>query len=303
MAQTAELPLLTLDLMAPPEIRFSYAQPGDVLWRKALIRSIEVLSGQPKLKRAYARWTATRPARENIFSAGVRLLRLIPSYDPQRLASIPASGPLLVVANHPYGVADGLIIGDLVSKVRPDFKIMTHSLLCQPPEFGPFMLPVDFGGSREARQRSAQTRREAMQWLQDGHCVVIFPAGGVATRQRVLSGRALDLPWHGFVGKLAGVTGTRVLPLHVSGENSTLFHLASHSWYPLRVALLFRETLRKAGKPVQVAIGDLISSDRLPHELGREAVARALKDATFELAGEDTKALSSDYVWPAHVAF
>lgn len=298
----AELPFIDLDFSLRERVRFSYSQPDDPLLKKAVVCGIEKLSGQGFLKRSYLDWAGRGNARENIFAAGIRLLGINLEFDSKALAAVPAKGPLLVVANHPFGVADGLALGDLITRVRPDAKIMTHSLLCQPPEAARFLLPVDFGGTPQARQRSARTRLEAVQWLKDGHCVALFPAGGVATRQQPMKGPALDLPWHPFVSKLANVPGVRVQPLFFHGQNSTLFHLASHTQYLLRVALLFRETLRQVGGTMPVSIGVAQPGESLPHGAGKQAVADALRALTYAL-DENGQSSATPYVWPKHVSF
>ncbi len=299
---TAELPFIDFDLGLRDTIHFSYSSPDDPLLKKAIICGIEKLSGQSFLRRRYLDWSARGQRQENIFAAGIRVLGIKLRFDADALKNIPARGPLLVVANHPYGVADGLALGDLMTRVRPDTKIMTHSLLCQPPEAARYLLPVDFGGTTRARQNSARTRMNAVQWLKQGHCVALFPAGGVATRQEPLAGPALDLPWHSFVSKLAAVTGVQVQPLFFHGQNSTLFHLASHTYYPLRIALLFRETLRKFGGNLDVSIGASVAGADLPHGEGKQAVADTLRQMTFALDCEGT-ASATPYVWPKHVSF
>lgn len=302
LGSTAELPFIDFDLGLRDSIRFSYARPDDALLKKALICGIEKLSGQSFLRRRYLDWSARGQRNENIFAAGIRALGIDLKFEAAALRNIPVRGPLLVVANHPYGVADGLALGDLVTRVRPDTKIMTHSLLCQPPEATRYLLPVDFSGTAKARQNSARTRKDAVNWLKQGHCVALFPAGGVATRQKPLAGPALDLPWHTFVGKLASVADVRVQPLFFHGQNSTLFHLASHSYYALRVALLFRETLRKLGGEISVSIGNPIAGADLPHADGKQAVADALRKLTFALDETGTASVMP-YVWPKHVRF
>lgn len=300
---TAELPYLDFDLATASKVRFSYASQTDSFLKRTVIRGIEVATGQVKLRKAYSNWIQTPARSETIFAAGIRLLGI----KVEKAGTIPdealRQGPLLIIANHPFGVADGLAIGDIATKLRSDVKIMTHSLLCQPPEAAQYLLPIDFGPTRGAKQRSAATRKAAVKWLEDGHCLVIFPAGGVATRPRPLKSKALDLPWHPFTARLAAVAGARVLPLYFHGENSTLFHLASHSWYPLRAALFFRETLRQAGSTLRVSLGSAIASDSLPHAEGKGAVVKTLRDATFALADGGTANLAQDFYWPGKAKF
>jgi putative hemolysin len=129
----------------------------------------------------------------------------------RRTARVPRSGPVLFVANHPFGVVDGLLMGDLATRIRPDTKMMTHSLLCQVPEAREFLLPVDFGGTPEAVQTSAMTRRRCVEWLRGGHAVAVFPAGSVSTSVTPLVGPAVDAAWHPFAAKLALLPGVRKL--------------------------------------------------------------------------------------------
>ncbi len=299
----AELPYLDFDLSAAPKVRFSYASQNDSILKRVIIRSIECATGQRRLRRAYTNWLRSEPHAETIFSAGLRLLGITVEVEGAKPTSELRKGPLLIIANHPFGVADGLAIGDLATKLRSDVKIMTHSLLCQPPEAAKHLLPVDFGASREAKLRSAHTRKAAVKWLEDGHCLVIFPAGGVATRHRPFDNRALDLPWHPFTARLAAVAGARVLPLYFHGENSTLFHLASHSWYPLRAALFFRETLRQAGRTLKVSFGEAVKTEDLPHAQGKARVVQHLRTSTFAMSNGSTNEAAQDFQWPGKPKF
>jgi putative hemolysin len=303
MSHTIDDQMVASQFSPATAIRFSYARDQDPTFRKLAIRAIEILTGQRKLKRAYLDWSGGRQGRENIFAAGIRRLDITLDFDCAAHAAIPATGTLLIVAIHPYGVADGMALGDLITRVRPDMKIMTHSLLCQPPEANQFLLPVDFAGTAAARQRSAGTRLDAQNWLKAGHCVALFPAGGVATRQKPLTGPALDLPWHSFAGKLAALPGVRTVPLFFHGQNSTLFHLASHTHDAMRIALLFRETLRQAGRTMSVSIGRPLSAPDLPIAAGRNAVAEALRHATYALCLDAAPGAAIPYVWPSHVKF
>jgi putative hemolysin len=299
----ANLPRLHFDLSSTPAVRFSYASQSDPFLKRAVIRGIEAATGQIKLRKAYSNWTLTSGRSETIFAAGLRLLGIKIETAGAKPDEALRSGPLLIIANHPFGVADGLAIGDIATQLRNDVKIMTHSLLCQPPEAAQYLLPVDFGRSSASQRRSAATRKAAVDWLEAGHCLVIFPAGGVATRPKPFKSKALDLPWHPFTARLAAVVGARVLPLYFHGENSTMFHLASHSWYPLRAALFFRETLRHAGRTMKVSFGAAIATENLPHANGKTSVVQHLRNSTFALAEGSTKEAAQDFYWPGKPRF
>jgi len=131
---------------APP-VHFSYSRKEHGLPQRLVIRLIERLTGQPRPERLYRAWAENPHPHENIFAAGLRLLNLRLDMDGVAPAKIPRSGPVLFVANHPFGVVDGLAMGHLATHVRADTLIMTHSLLCQPPEARGYLLPVDFGGT------------------------------------------------------------------------------------------------------------------------------------------------------------
>ncbi|MFO1033495.1 MAG: hypothetical protein U1E15_05230 [Hyphomicrobiales bacterium] len=96
--------------------------------------------------------------------------------------------------------------------------------------------------------------------------------------------------------------GVRVLPLYFHGQNSLLFHMASHLYYPARIALLFRETLRRRGQALRITVGRVLNGTDLPQTQGRQAVADHLRAATFALASDECVS-SEAYVWPRHVTF
>ena len=196
MAKALDEWRVELEPEAAQAVRFSYSRPEQSRLNRTLIRLIEHLSGQRRLERIYRDWALQPVTGENIFAAAIRLMEIGIDTDEAAWARIPTDRPVLFIANHPFGVVDGLLMGHLATRIRPDTKIMTHSLLCQPPEMRDFMLPVDFGGTPEAQQTSLLTRRRSLDWLTSGHAVAIFPAGSVSTAQNPFTGPALDTAWH-----------------------------------------------------------------------------------------------------------
>jgi putative hemolysin len=287
----------------PPPVNFSYSHPGQSRFRRALIQAVEALTGQPKLRRLYLDWALCdkRPG-EPVFDAALRKLRITPEVraGAEHLAGLPAEGGLLIVANHPFGVVDGLVLGHLGMQLRGNARILTNSLLCRVPEVDPHLLPVDFSGTPEARRLTGETRRRAADLLARGQVVAIFPAGGVATANRPVAGRAVDAPWHPFVARLATLPGVTTLPVHFGGQNSRLFQLASHLSYPVRVALIFRETCRRMGRSVELCIGTPLRADDL-RRLARSEVANALRRKTMELAQPKLADPDETYAWPPHI--
>lgn len=279
-------------------VRFSYSKPEDSLLRRLVVRSIEHFTGQPELEKMYLNWAAHPTPNENIFAAAIRLMKVKVAHDAAALQAAPKTGPLLIVANHPFGVVDGLAIMALATQIRPDVKILVHSVLCQPPELKDYLLPIDFSGTSEARTTSATTRRRTVEWLNHGHCVVIFPAGGVATAQNPFIGKAVDAPWHEFVARLTRVAGLKILPVFFEGQNSRIFQIVSHVSFNLRLALVFRESARRMGGVISVKIGTAIDAGGLPHTDGKKAVMNSLRRSTYALGGEDG---IKEYLWPSYV--
>ena len=142
---------------------FSYATASDPPIKRGLIRLVEKATGQPKLKRMYVHNQRFPRSGEDFWQAAVRSLELDVRYDAHALAAVPKTGPVVFVANHPYGVLDGIVMAWLVSKVRPDFLILTHIVLTRAPEAAPFILPVDFSGAEGAEKtNSLLARRPAL---------------------------------------------------------------------------------------------------------------------------------------------
>jgi putative hemolysin len=284
-------------------VRFSYARPEQRWLNRTIIRAIERLSGQPRLEQLYRDWAMSPPDGENIFAAAMRLLGIDIDIDEAAWACVPAEGPVLFVANHPFGVIDGLLMGHLATRVRPDTRIMTHSLLCQIPEAREYLLPVDFGGTPEAVQTSAMTRRRCVEWLRCGHSVAIFPAGSVSTSPTPLRGPAVDAAWHPFAAKLALLPGVTVVPVCFQGQNSRLFQIASHLHYALRVAMLFWESRRRQGTRISVAIGAPLHAEDLAQLGSRAAVIRAMRHRTLSLRAPDCPPPDLEFRWPRHISF
>ena len=265
---------------------FTYADPTMPAVKRGLIRIVEAATGRRHLHRLYL---ARRPeiARGRpVFAAAVECLELDVRHDPAALARIPATGPLVVVANHPYGVLDGIVISWLVGQVRNDFAVLTHAALTHMPEIRPHLLPVDFSGTAEAVETNLRSRAAAHRMLAAGGCIVVFPAGGIATAPDRLGLRpAVDAPWQPFTAQLVQRSKASVVPIRFDGQNSRLFQVASHINPALRLSLIFHEVKRRIGSSVGVAIGEPIPYAVLPPvEKGRENLMRFLRERTESLA-------------------
>ncbi len=270
------------DVLLPP--RFTYASDELGLSGQSVVRLIEWATGQPRIRRMYQRYTKRGRPPELFWQDAIAELRLDLRLNRRPADAIPASGPLMVVANHPFGVIDGIILCWLVAQARADYQIMTHRVLHQAPEVRPRILPVDFSGTEAATRNNLRSRRQARELLDSGGALLVFPGGGVAAAPKTF-GRAVDRPWGTLAAKLALATGAAALPVFFHGQNSRWFQAASNIHQTLRYALLFHEVRNKIGRRLAVIIGDVIAPERLRVLGDRNAVTEFLRQATYGLAG------------------
>lgn len=201
------------------------------------------------------------------------------------LAGIPARGPLVVVANHPYGILDGLMLGHILSQRRAgDFRILAHQVFRKAEELDRVILPVRFDDSREAVAGNLATRQEALRYLGAGGAIGVFPGGTVSTSARPFS-PPLDPVWRAFTAKLIAKSGAAVVPVYFEGANSRLFQVASHLHTTLRMALLIQEFRRRLDEPVRVVIGAPIDRAELRAYAGdQKAMMDFLRARTYALS-------------------
>ncbi len=209
------------------------------------------------------------------------------------LDNIPRTGPLIVIANHPYGILDGLILGHILSVTRGDFRILAHKVFRKAEELDKIVLPVNFDETKDAIAQNIQTRKIALDYLGQGGCVGVFPGGTVSTAVTPFA-KPMDPGWRGFTARMIGKSDATVVPIYFDGHTSRLFQMASHLHYTLRMGLLIKEFRKRVDTPVRIAIGEPIPA----HEIAsRKKDARELMDflrkATYELS--PTPFASYDY--------
>ena len=188
---------------------------------------------------------------------------------------IPARGPVVVVANHPYGLADGLILGSLLLKIRPDVKFMANSLLstAELEASRNYIIPVNPFGGPESATANRKGLRQCVDWLKGGGLLIMFPAGEVASL-RLPSATVCDPAWSETAVRLVRMTNALTVPVFFHGSNSPAFQLAGLLHPGLRTILLPRELLNKRGRTVRVAVGSPITAS----SLSRRPTARAAAD-------------------------
>ncbi len=275
--------LRTMSQASQAPINFSYAEDDDPWLKRFVIRLVERATGQPYLKWLYEDFRANKKGGESFWDAAVRKLELKVVVNEDGLAALPKTGPLVVVANHPFGVLDGIVISHLVSRVRHDFLVLTNAVLTRAEELRPWLLPVDFTETEEALKTNIQTRAMAKKHLMGGGCLVVFPAGGVSTTPSLWDKRAQDAPWGTLTGRLIGQAKAPVVPFYFAGQNSRLFQIASHVSMTLRLSLLFKEIHDRIGSEVHVRVGEMMGYNRLATITGRQEFMDHLRGVTYAL--------------------
>jgi len=175
-------------------------------------------------------------------------------------ARIPATGSVVVVANHPYGVLDGAILTVLLTRVRPDVKVLTNFLLSDVLELQKHCIFVDPFQTDRSLESNRRGLREAFTWLQKGGMLAVFPAGEVSHWQ-MPAAQIVDPEWNDAAVRLTRKTGAAALPVYLCGHNGVGFQLMGMIHPKLRSAFLLQEFLNQAGKKVEVRVGSAIAPD------------------------------------------
>jgi putative hemolysin len=189
-------------------------------------------------------------------------------------ARIPVAGPLVVVANHPFGGLEGIALTRVLLQVRPDVKVMANAMLGKIPELRDLFVFVDPFQGPGAAQANVRGLRLAAGHLRAGGALLVFPAGEVASLD-VRRGVIADPPWNPAAARLAHRVGASVLPVYVDGANGAAFHALGFVHPRLRTALLPRELLNKRAHRLKLRIGTPIASARLA-AIGDEAESTEL---------------------------
>jgi len=235
--------------------RLSYAGTFTNPWKANTIRTIEWLTAKWTLLRLIRKFERRgAPVGQPFWPQALEIMGIDVKTPPEQIARIPATGPLVVVANHPHGLVDGMVLAWLVGQVRTDYKILTRSLLTGIPEIEEFMLPVPFPHEPNAQEESLKMRAECMAQLKRGGVIVLFPAGAVAHSQTYF-GPAIEGEWNPFTAKMLARSGASVLPIYFPGKNSRAYQIANKLGATLRQGMLLHEIKRALFKPQSPVIG------------------------------------------------
>lgn len=244
-------------------VTITYADPSMPPFHRAFIRTVEKVTGRGALTERYKRYLMTGADLSGppAWDLAVKQLGIRFDVDASPTVKRPDRG-LLLVANHPFGVIDGIVLSWIASRIDPDFKVIANGVLLQEPTLMRNLLPIEFTGTREANRINVASRRAAIDHLRHGGVIGIFPAGGVSWSQRRKE-PVRDDAWKPMTGKLIQASRCDVLPIQFHGENSWPFQFASRHSQVLRLSLLLNEVRNKLDKWIDVDIRQRIDFESL----------------------------------------
>ncbi len=251
--------------------------------RHFVIRWVENLTGRITILRLAKKHQQEPPLPGNFWQQAMARMEINTDVDAAALARIPKTGPLIIVANHPHGLVDGMVLCEIMSRVRPDFKIMTRAFLAKVPDINDRMLPVAFDHEDDAIRKNVQARKDALNHVKDGGCLILFPAGRVA-HSETLFGPAIDGEWTSFLARLITRGKAAVSPMFFHGQNSRMYLLAAKLSPTLRQALLMHEVVRSLKSDMRPVIGEALSFETLDAMgLPPKEMAAYLRELTLKL--------------------
>ena len=241
------------------KIAFTFASAEVSFLSRQFIKIIELFTGKIKLKKLYDQYLLENNSPENFWHDAVSKLKFnLKTYFVEGSA-IPRSGRLIIVANHAFGVADGVSLCSVISGIRQDYKMITHKVLRQADAVKEKIIPIDFSPNRSAMLANIEARKEAEKVLQNDGVIVIFPSGQIATKENLkFQTKAHDGEWKQFTSKLIVKTKSPVLPSFFEGHNSHLYHIANKMGQTFRYSLLMYELTRKIGDTINLHFGKII---------------------------------------------
>ncbi len=277
-------------------IDLAQALPNANALQRVALRAVEHALGIARMNAYYA----SLPPREqpqDLFPLALERGRVTLDIREADRARIPATGPCVVVANHPFGMIEGIALAALLAPIRTDFRFLGNFLLDRIPEMRPFNIAVDPFGGAGSKGRNVPGMRAAHRWLEQGGMLVLFPAGEVAHLHH--GGReVVESAWPAHLARLVRRSGAPVVPVHFAGRNSAWFQALGLVHPMLRTLRLPHELLNKFGRTLPIAVGDPIAAAELCAEPDDAKVMAGLRARTLALGTERAAARRADASTP-----
>lgn len=269
----------------------SYAHSAETKGGRALIRVMENVTGRISLiKRARGYEQEVAQGRD-FWQVIVERYGLSLEVVGGSLDNIPKDGPVILIANHPYGILDGLMMGHILSVVRGDFRILAHRIFRKAPDLEKIILPISFDDTKEAIALNLQTRKESLRYLSQGGAIGVFPGGTVSTAAKPFR-QPMDPGWRGFTARMIAKSTATVVPVFFDGHTSRMFQVASHLHVTLRMGLLIKEFAKRVDTPVRVAIGQPIPRAEIAARSGdTRELMDYLRQQTYALSPSPMKSI------------
>ena len=248
----------------------TYSNSFENPWIRNLVRTMEWMTGKITIIRRVRQFERMGEVKGQAFwPATMKAMGIDLNTPAHQLARIPTDGPVVLVANHPHGLVDGMILADLIGRRRPDYRILTRALLTGLDESAAgYMIPVPFPYDPDAQEKMLQMRALAMEHLAQKGLIALFPSGAVAASQSMW-GPAIEGEWNVFTAKMIRTSGATIVPLYFTGANSRLYHIANRISPVLRQGLLLHEVVHSFDKPQAPIIGKPITPDQWEGQIGK----------------------------------
>ena len=259
---------------------FSFADSELGFIQNTIIRFVERFTGQPTIRKIYSDYMNSNRPYRLFWQDSVDRLKLKVKLSHDEGAYIPEKGPLLVIANHPFGIIDGVILCSEISKKRDDYKIITHKVLRQSPAVKHQILPINFEESDDAVKTNIETRKAAIKQIESGGVIILFPAGAISI-PRGFFGTAIDTNWKTFAAKLANIENTTVLPVFFEGKNSLTYTTLRKVSVTLGYSLMFREVRRRINTTIKATMRKPIPHDKIKSFGNRNELMAFLREKTY----------------------
>ncbi|WP_297770141.1 lysophospholipid acyltransferase family protein [uncultured Roseovarius sp.] len=242
----------------------TYANSFDSRLTSFIIRTLEWVTGKITIVRMIRKFEKRgAPTGQPFWRAALDTMGIPLQTPDDEVANIPLEGPVVVVANHPHGLVDGMILADLIGRRRSDYKILTRALLTGIDEVAAsYMISVPFPHEPDAQRKSVEMRAKAMAHLKEGGVISVFPSGVVASSD-TLFGPAVEREWNVFTAQMIRRSGATVVPIFFPGANSRWYQMANRISATLRQGLLLHEVVYSCNRPQKPIVGAPISKERM----------------------------------------
>ncbi|MEO0936911.1 MAG: lysophospholipid acyltransferase family protein [Pseudomonadota bacterium] len=278
----------------------SYAHSAETKGGRAMIRLMENTTGRIGLIKRAKGYEDEVKAGRDFWQVMVERYGLTLDVVGGSLDNIPKDRPLVLIANHPYGILDGLMMGHILQRTRGDFRILAHRVFRKAEDLNRIILPISFDETKEAMALNIATRKAALSYLSEGGAIGIFPGGTVSTAVKPLA-KPMDPGWRSFTARMIAKSDAVVVPVYFDGHTSKLFQLASHMHYTLRMGLMIKEFKKRVDTPVRVVIGQPIERDVLdPMAKDARGMMDFLRKATYELNPSPAKSYDLGFEFEEH---